>query len=244
VVGDQVAPFKVVLKHRGGQDVVVFNIQPTPFTHNELQANVVSGIGRLLALLILTHLLSPRLALTIFALLVLLFFVFRSLSHAFILSDSQDYEFIPDLPDTELDFHSAYQDALQTAKPSSTSRKWAPMVLNQCTPDMPTYFAPCLAERYRDSFRLAEEEVQQSPVQVYGEEVVYPDFALAPPLFVNEKQKERWLESARVQINERAYLRKQDNHMVYKGQHGQNFVSRTGRQLCFIRLSLFVGEGD
>lgn len=244
MVGDQVAPFKVVLKHRGGQDAVVFNIQQPPVAHDELQADFVSGTGRLLALLILTHLVSPRLALTIFALLVFLFFMFRSLSHAFILSETQAYEFIPVLPDTELDFHSVYQDALQTAKPSSTSRKWAPVVLNQCTPDMPSYFAPCLAERYFDSFRLAEEDEEHSSVQVYGEEIVYPDFALAPPLFVNEKQRERWLESARVQINERAYLRKQDSHMVYKGQHGQNFVSRTGRQLCFIRLSLFVGEGD
>ncbi|CAK9781135.1 unnamed protein product [Cutaneotrichosporon oleaginosum] len=95
------------------------------------------------------------------------------------------------------------------AHASLPSSVFAPMVVRDCTHLTPAWFAPCVALRAPFSD------------QTYGEELVYPDFGLPVPLFAKEEHAERWQEGLR-SIADRAIYR--DGYVVYKSQHGQNFV--------------------
>jgi hypothetical protein len=91
---------------------------------------------------------------------------------------------------------------------------FTPMVVRDCTHLTPAWFAPCVALR--------------TPIadRVYGEELVYPDFGLPEPLFAQPEHAERW-RAGLGSIADRAVLA--NGFVMYKSQHGQNFVrSRWG----------------
>ncbi len=86
---------------------------------------------------------------------------------------------------------------------------FTPMVVRDCTHLTPAWFAPCVALR--------------TPIadRVYGEELVYPDFGLPEPLFAQPEHAERW-RAGLGSIADRAVLA--NGFVMYKSQHGQNFV--------------------
>ena len=97
------------------------------------------------------------------------------------------------------------------------SRRWAPLVLSTCTPDMQRHWAPCLVGSAKD------------PGLAYGEEVIYPAFSIPEPGFVTEEHAQKWREQAHFKAPERFVLRAVDAaRKTYRGifaaQHGQNLV--------------------
>jgi hypothetical protein len=95
---------------------------------------------------------------------------------------------------------------------NTASGRWAPIILDKPLNNMPSHFAPLIA---------ASMETSQ---QVYGEELLYPDFAIPIPIFAKDEHKRRWLSETKA-ISERATVVGGD-YFQYKGQHGQNFASR------------------
>ncbi|WVF72520.1 hypothetical protein IAT40_007337 [Kwoniella sp. CBS 6097] len=85
---------------------------------------------------------------------------------------------------------------------------WAPLVLSTCTSTTPTWYAPSVAAR-------------SSMKELYGEELIYPEFALPPPLFGDHSSRERWFAAAQ-SIKDRASVR-DDGYLLYRSQHGQNW---------------------
>lgn len=60
---------------------------------------------------------------------------------------------------------------------------------------------------------------------LYAEELIYPDFGLTLPVFVNDEQRSLWLEAVEKVDRMRYEARGKEQYMLYSGQHGQNFVS-------------------
>ena len=97
------------------------------------------------------------------------------------------------------------------------SRRWAPLVLSTCTPDMQRHWAPCLVGSAKD------------PGLAYGEEVIYPAFSIPEPGFVTEEHAQKWRDRAHVKAPERFVLRAVDGTRktfrgIFAAQHGQNLV--------------------
>ncbi|KAL9178528.1 hypothetical protein ACHAXT_001866 [Thalassiosira profunda] len=94
------------------------------------------------------------------------------------------------------------------------SSEWAPLIINsECKPGMPSYWAPCIAER-------------RSQIEI-GEELVYPDFSIAEPQITGMKNaKEIFQKDAYKQL-ERAHAK--DGRSYRQGLRGQNFIIANGR---------------
>jgi len=90
------------------------------------------------------------------------------------------------------------------------------MVVRSCSHLTPSWFAPCVAAR--------------SPLKehMYAEELVYPDFMLSLPYFVDDDQKRLWLDGIKG-LDRATYERNEwGEYMTYKSKHGQNYVSGWG----------------
>lgn len=88
---------------------------------------------------------------------------------------------------------------------------FVPFSVRECSITTPSWFAPCVARR--------------TGVQsMYGEELLYPDFGLAIPVFAKEDHRNLWLEAAKKVGRMQYEKRGQEEYMLYAGQHGQNYV--------------------
>jgi hypothetical protein len=94
-----------------------------------------------------------------------------------------------------------------------TAKRWAPIILDRPLDNMPTHFAPFIAASIGN------------PDDIYGEELLYPDFAIPMPIFAEDEHRRRWM-SETEGISGRATLVDGQDYFQYKGQHGQNFASR------------------
>lgn len=103
------------------------------------------------------------------------------------------------------------------------SSAFAPMVVRDCTHLTPTWFAPCVAFRSPFSDRT------------YAEELIYPDFGLPQPVFVNAEHQAKW-KAHLGSIDDRAVYRA--GYLLYKSQHGQNFVCEESRTRLMPRSSM------
>lgn len=102
-----------------------------------------------------------------------------------------------------------------------TSSIFVPFPVRECTVTTPAWFAPCAARRTLIP-------------SLYAEELLYPDFGLALPIFANEEQRALWLEAVEKVDRMRFEKRGDEEYMLYRGQHGQNFVSPYFRQQCYV----------
>lgn len=89
---------------------------------------------------------------------------------------------------------------------------FVPLPVRECTITTPAWFAPCAARR-------------MLVPSLYAEELIYPDFGLTLPVFVNDEQRSLWLEAVEKVDRMRYEARGKEEYMLYSGQHGQNFVS-------------------
>lgn len=89
---------------------------------------------------------------------------------------------------------------------------FVPLPVRECTITTPAWFAPCAARR-------------MLVPSLYAEELIYPDFGLTLPVFVNDEQRSLWLEAVEKVDRMRYEARGKEQYMLYSGQHGQNFVS-------------------
>lgn len=88
---------------------------------------------------------------------------------------------------------------------------FAPLVVRDCTHLTPAWFAPCVAMRTP----LAD--------RTYAEELIYPDFGLPLPVFAKPDHETRWKANLGA-IDDRGVYK--EGYVLYKSQHGQNFVGR------------------
>jgi hypothetical protein len=95
----------------------------------------------------------------------------------------------------------------------TASRRWAPIILENPLDNMPTHFAPFIAASIGNTD------------DIYGEELLYPDFAIPMPIFAEDEHRRRWMSGTKG-ISQRATLVDGQDFFQYKGQHGQNFASR------------------
>ena len=87
------------------------------------------------------------------------------------------------------------------------STKWAPYIIKSCQDkSLPRSFAPCLLHH-----------------GIYAEELIYPDFDLRIPKFLNDEYKNEWLNRAMNYALDRYSIHK--DWAMYKGQRGQNLVN-------------------
>lgn len=101
---------------------------------------------------------------------------------------------------------------------------WVPLSLSQCSFGMPTYYAPCAAQKMRNV--------------AYAEELVYPGFEIREPFFAREEHREAW-RKATLDITDRAVL--YAGWMAYRGQSGQNFVCGSLLSRSFNQTALIDG---
>ncbi|WVW79015.1 hypothetical protein I302_100978 [Kwoniella bestiolae CBS 10118] len=118
---------------------------------------------------------------------------------------------------------SIYKDGLEKSIWSNnflTSSIWAPLSLSSCSRTTPSWYAPCIALRASRSVMGGNDLLEE---RMFAEELIYPDFALPLPVFARDEHRKIWMKAVE-SIKERATMRKDDDYIVYKSQHGQNFV--------------------
>lgn len=109
---------------------------------------------------------------------------------------------------------ASLQGSLENATWSNielASSIFVPYPVRECSIATPAWFAPCVAKRA--GFK-----------GLYGEELVYPDFGLPLPVFAKGEQRTLWLKAAEKVERMRYEKRDKEEYMLYRGQHGQNYV--------------------
>ena len=84
--------------------------------------------------------------------------------------------------------------------------RFSPMIVRECTPTMPNYYAPCMARTLDHA--------------VMGEELVYPGFITSKPIFAPSRtaDSEKWWNMSLKSTRDRA--RRQDDSYYYEEVHG------------------------
>lgn len=79
-----------------------------------------------------------------------------------------------------------------------------------CLPGMPKYYAPC---------------IEDAPGLIGAEELIYPDFSIPLPVFVNSSQREEWFERHMAIFGDYGFILDKDGDRgIFTSQHGQNLV--------------------
>lgn len=94
------------------------------------------------------------------------------------------------------------------------SDKWLPIIVQDCD-GLDPRSAPCLKDKIKGSNNM-----------VSAHELVYRPFKLAIPGFINETQKDRWVNAVRsdASLQNRMVLKVNQGKAVYPAQFGQNLV--------------------
>ncbi|KAJ7021301.1 hypothetical protein C8F04DRAFT_1141363 [Mycena alexandri] len=103
-----------------------------------------------------------------------------------------------------------FSNALQLSTLDRPNDIWVPLALSSCIFGMPAYYAPSFARTL--------------PNVLYAEELLYPDFKLREPHFVNDEHRQTWRDYALSDLAFRDRGALLDGWVNYKGQAGQNFV--------------------
>lgn len=146
----------------------------------------------------------PVLNATSFLYIILAFFVFAALKSRFPESSSKNK------PN-----EASIDESLFTWQPENARKSafWKPLTLTKCVEGMSPYYAPCL----------------DAPGLIAKEELIYPDFTISLPVFLNDSQRDEWaLETAYAFDDEgRTFqfkVNKEEHIAIYQGQRGQNLV--------------------
>lgn len=104
------------------------------------------------------------------------------------------------------------------------------MAIRDCQRLTPRSYAPCVAL----GLGLAN--------GTYAEELVYPDFSIPIPAFLNNEHKDVWLQGAHRGLDRATYQDRDGERLLYRGQHGQNFVSWGGGTAALWLLTAGVSQ--
>lgn len=98
-------------------------------------------------------------------------------------------------------------------KTGGRSDYWMPYIATECG-GLDLRSAPCLLER------------QVGTNMVAAQEIIYKPFRLRFPGFLNETQRNLWMNAIRgdTELNERLFLREHEGYAVYPTQYGQNLL--------------------